>query len=65
MPAAAPQLGLFAPPPRAADTLNRALDEITKRFGTAAITTGDVAGSTRDDPTLRAPPPSEIGRRKT
>ena len=64
LPAAPPQLGLFAPPPRPADTLNRALDQITKRFGTAAITTGDVAASTRDDPTLRAPPPSEIGRPK-
>jgi len=64
LPAAPPQLGLFAPPPRAAETLNRALDAITKRFGTAAITTGDVAASTRDDPTLRAPPPSEIGRPK-
>ena len=64
LPAAAPQLGLFAPPPRAADTLNRALDAIAQRFGTAAITTGDVAASTRDDPTLRAPPPDEIGRPK-
>jgi len=62
--AAAPQLGLFAPPPRATDTLNRALDAITKRFGAAAITTGDVAATTRDDPTLRAPPPDEIGRPK-
>ena len=65
LPASAPQLGLFVPPPRPADTLNRALDAITSRFGTAAITTGDIADGNRDDPTLRAPPPGEIGRPKS
>jgi DNA polymerase-4 len=42
--ASAPQLGLFAPPPTHADTLNRALDAIASRFGAGAITTGDIAG---------------------
>jgi DNA polymerase IV len=42
--ATAPQLGFFAPPPTAADTLNRALDAIASRFGAGAITTGDIAG---------------------
>jgi DNA polymerase-4 len=40
--AAAPQLGLFAPAPTHADTLNRTLDAIASRFGAAAITTGDI-----------------------
>ena len=38
----AAQLGLFAPPARPADALNRTLDAITARFGSAAITTGDI-----------------------
>jgi DNA polymerase IV len=62
--AAPPQMGLFAPPPRPADALNRALDAITFRFGAAAITTGDVAATGHGDPDLRAPPPSELGRPK-
>jgi DNA polymerase IV len=62
--AGAPQLGLFAPPPTAADKLNRALDAITSRFGSAAITTGDIAAGPADDPTGRAPPPSDLGRPK-
>jgi len=62
--AAAPQLGLFAPPPRPSERLNRALDAIASRFGGNAITTGDVAATGRDDPDLRAPPPTELGRRK-
>ncbi|HEX3902466.1 MAG TPA: DNA polymerase IV [Polyangia bacterium] len=62
--ASAPQLGLFARPPRPSDALNRALDKITSRFGGGAITTGDVSATGRDDPDLRAPPPTEIGRRK-
>jgi DNA polymerase-4 len=40
---AAPQLGLFAPPPTAAQALNRALDAITERFGPGTVTTADVA----------------------
>src|SRR5579863_10583648 len=63
VPAAPPQMGLFASPPRATDALNRALDAITSRFGAAAITTGDVAATGHDDPDLRAPPPSELGRK--
>src|SRR6185437_15822392 len=47
--AAPPQLGLFAPPPRPADRLNRALDAIASRFGGHAITTGDVAATGHDD----------------
>jgi DNA polymerase-4 len=39
----APQLGLFAPPPTAAQALNRALDAIADRFGAGAVTTADVA----------------------
>jgi DNA polymerase IV len=41
--AAAPQLGLFAPPPTAAQALNRALDAIANRFGAGSVTTADVA----------------------
>jgi len=41
--AEAPQLGLFAPPPTAAQALNRALDAITDRFGAGTVTTADVA----------------------
>jgi DNA polymerase-4 len=43
VPADAPQLGLFAPPPTAAQALNRALDAIADRFGTGTVTTADVA----------------------
>ncbi|HSS37308.1 MAG TPA: hypothetical protein VLT58_00930 [Polyangia bacterium] len=63
VPAAAPQLGLFVPAARPADKLNRALDAIASKFGNAAITTGDIAAGPGDDPTRRAPPPSELGRR--
>jgi DNA polymerase-4 len=41
--AAAPQLGMFAPPPTAAQALNRALDAIADRFGAGTVTTADVA----------------------
>ena len=41
--AAAPQLGLFAPPPTTAQALNRALDAIADRFGASSVTTADVA----------------------
>jgi len=40
---AAPQLGLFAPPPTATQALNRALDAIADRFGAGTVTTADVA----------------------
>jgi DNA polymerase-4 len=63
--AEAPQLGLFAPPPTPADKLNRALDAIASRFGSAAITTGDIAASPADDPTRRAPPTSDLTKRRT
>jgi DNA polymerase-4 len=43
LPAEAPQLGLFAPAPTPTAALNKALDAITARFGTGAITTADVA----------------------
>jgi DNA polymerase-4 len=65
VPAAAPQLGLFAPPPTPADKLNRALDAITSRFGSAAITTGDVAGEAEDDPIGRAPAAGDLAKRRT
>ena len=41
--AEAPQLGLFAPPPTAAQALNRALDAIADRVGAGTVTTADVA----------------------
>jgi DNA polymerase-4 len=41
--AEAPQRGLFAPPPSAAQALNRALDAIADRFGAGSVTTADVA----------------------
>jgi DNA polymerase-4 len=62
---AAPQLGLFAPPPSPAEKLNRALDAITSRFGSAAITTGDIAAGPADDETLRAPAPADLAKRRT
>jgi DNA polymerase IV len=46
--AAAPQLGLFAPPPTAAQALNRALDAIANRFGDGSVTTADVADDDRE-----------------
>jgi len=46
--AAAPQLGLFAPPPTAAQALNRALDAIAHRFGADSVTTADVADDDRE-----------------
>ncbi len=52
----APQMGLFAPPPTAADKLNRALDAITTKFGSAAVTTGDTA-------VTRPPPLSNVESR--
>jgi len=39
----APQLGMFAPPPTAAQALNRALDAISDKFGAGTVTTADVA----------------------
>jgi hypothetical protein len=57
-------MGLFTPPPRPTDALNRALDAITSRFGAAAITTGDVAATGHDDPAERAPPPGELGHKR-
>ncbi len=62
VPAAAPQLGLFSPAARPADKLNRALDAIASKFGSGAITTGDIAAGPADDPTRRAPAPLELGR---
>jgi DNA polymerase IV len=47
VPATAPQMGLFAPPPSPADALNRTLDKIADKFGAKAITTGDIAGKKR------------------
>ena len=54
--AAAPQLGLFAPPPPPTAALNKALDAIADRFGDGAITTADVARAERapDDATRTA-----------
>jgi len=45
---AGPQLGLFAPPPTAAQALNRALDAIAERFGAGTVTTADVADDSED-----------------
>ena len=47
--AAATQLALFRGAPTAADKINVALDRINQKFGTTALTTGDLAG----DPTRR------------
>jgi DNA polymerase-4 len=38
----ATQMGLFAAAPTAADRINRALDKITDKFGSGALTTGDL-----------------------
>jgi len=43
------QLDLFVAPAAAPDALNRAIDAITARFGTGAITTGDLAGEKDQD----------------
>jgi DNA polymerase-4 len=37
------QLGLFPGAPTAADRINRALDQITEKFGSGALTTGDLS----------------------
>ncbi len=42
---AACQLALFAPPPSRSEELNTALDRITDKFGSRAVTTADVAGA--------------------
>ncbi len=42
-PVEAAQLGLFSGAPTAADKINVALDRITKRFGSGALTTADLA----------------------
>ena len=59
-----PQLGLFpAAPPRTAK-LNAALDRITERFGSKAITTADIAGSEApDDDEHRSERPVDKPRR--
>ncbi len=41
-PVDAAQPSLFAPPPSPRDALNRTLDRITSKFGTAAVTTADI-----------------------
>jgi DNA polymerase-4 len=47
IPAAAPQLDLYAPPPSPRHALNRALDAIASKFGDGAVTTGDVKTARR------------------
>ena len=46
-PAAAAQLGLFGGAPTAADKINVALDRITEKFGSGALTTADLADGPR------------------
>jgi DNA polymerase-4 len=49
-PVEAVQTSLIAPPPSPRDALNRALDAITTRYGSGAVTTADLAdGDDRDD----------------
>ena len=61
--AAAPQLGLFAPPPTTAQALNRALDAIADRFGAGSVTTADVADDDSDLERLPYPIPSPQAER--
>jgi DNA polymerase-4 len=46
--APAPQLSLFEPGPGPRDRLNRALDKIADKFGSAAVVTADLAGTAAD-----------------
>jgi DNA polymerase IV len=48
-PEQAPQLALLAPQPTVRDALNRTLDRISARFGSAAVTTADLADADSDD----------------
>jgi DNA polymerase-4 len=47
-PAEAAQTSLLPPPPSPRDALNRALDAITSRYGSRAVTTADLANSDPD-----------------
>ncbi|MGZ3458015.1 MAG: DinB/UmuC family translesion DNA polymerase, partial [Archangium sp.] len=51
------QLGLFTEPekPLRSDKLNAALDKIAERFGTKAVVTADIAGSSESDPDPERP----------
>ncbi len=46
--APAAQLALFVPPPARSEKLNAALDRIAEKFGTAAVTTADLAGEEQE-----------------
>jgi DNA polymerase-4 len=71
-PVAASQMALFSGAPTAADKINVALDRITEKFGSGALTTADLAstagsGSPRTAPdrstTPRSPPAPRSTRR--
>ncbi|PTL80384.1 DNA polymerase IV [Vitiosangium sp. GDMCC 1.1324] len=51
------QLGLFTEPekPKKSDKLNAVLDRIAERFGTKAVTTADIAGTSEADPDPERP----------
>ncbi len=52
------QLGLFRPKPASQDRLNAAVDRINQRFGTAAVTTADLADA-EQTPVLRGSKPQK------
>jgi DNA polymerase IV len=69
-PAAASQMALFSGAPTAADKINVALDRITEKFGSGALTTGDLAptprtASPRTAPDRSTTPRSRPARRST
>jgi len=65
-PAAASQMALFSGAPTAADKINVALDRITEKFGSGALTTADLAETSKRhgaaDPAHPNPLPRGRGR---
>jgi len=61
-PAAASQMALFSGAPTAADKINVALDRITEKFGSGALTTGDLAPTPRSASPRTAPDRSTTSR---
>jgi DNA polymerase-4 len=61
-PAAASQMALFSGAPTAADKINVALDRITEKFGSGALTTADLAPTPRSASPRTAPDRSTTSR---
>ena len=61
-PAAAAQMAMFGGAPTAADKINVALDRITEKFGSGALTTADLAATPKSEPPRTAPDRSTTSR---